>query len=254
MVNFRQNLYTEEHDFKVEKRRSVAPPGDVPRSTDISGIEVRLKNVLVKDNNTPAIFPFPGYAKLYFLNVVASTTGGDPIRLNLKGFEKVDDGDALNVDKTLFYWKREQATDVAPGQIHVFTSLVKSKQPLRDVASVLSEVQRDSSYKLLTSTLDALLKSSTPVGDISNLVFNLAGVISKYLGKVDDKPLFSWFQSFTDINGDFDVLGKTEKSAGNRYASCELSLVIRDKVRMEEEAQLERTDWRSTTGNLRLFV
>jgi hypothetical protein len=46
---------------------------------------------------------------------------------------------------------------------------------------------------------------------------------------VEDKPLLTWVQSFTDLNGDFDVLGKTAKSAENKFASMKLSITIRDK-------------------------
>lgn len=240
MLNFKQNLYLEEHSFahaeKIPGNRS-----DIPRSEEISGIELRLANVLIRDNKTPAVFPFPGYAKLYFLCIVASSAGSGGYRFDLKSFENVDDGDALNIDKTLYYWKKEKPSDVAPAQIHVFTSLIKSKQPLRDVASVLSELYRDNSYKLLTATLDNLIKGATPLPDISNLIFNIAGIAGKYLGKVDDRPLLTWYQSFTDINGDFDPLGKTEKTAANRYASMTLALVVRDGMRMDKPAAEEKT-------------
>lgn len=243
MLNFKQNLYIDEHDFQDSEPKTLSRgPGDIQTSKDISGIEVRLSNVLVKDNKTKAIFPFPGYAKVYFLTIVACDLSEGSLLLDLKGFEKVDDGDSLNVDKTLFYWKKGSGAEVAPSQIHVFSSLIKSKQPLRDVASVLSDIQRDDSYKLLAGTLQNLLKTATALTDVSNLVFNIAGIVGKYLGNVEDKPLLSWFQSFTDINGDFDVLGKTAKQAANKHASMSLSIVIRDKARMEEEATEEQKE------------
>lgn len=241
MLNFRQNLYTEEHSF-AHLEKTVAPNrGEaMPQHADISGLELRLANVTIRDNNTPAVFPFPGYAKLYFLCIVATSAPQDGYRLDLRSFEKVDDGDALHIDKTLYYWKKEKPTDVAPAQLHVFTSLIKSKQPLRDVAAVLSELYRDSSYKLLTATLHNLLKGATTPPDISNLLFNIAGIAGKYMGKTDNRPLLSWHQGFTDISGDGEVLGKTEKQAANRYASMTLSLVVRDSQRMEEPLREER--------------
>lgn len=239
MLNFRQNLYTEEHSFSNLEQQAL-PRGGMPNSADPGGLELRLANVTVRDNNTPAVFPFPGYAKLYFLCIVASSATRDGYRLDLRSFDKVDDGDALNIDKTLYYWKKEQPTDVAPAQIHVFTSLIKSKQPLRDVAAVLSELYRDSSYKLLTATLHNLIKGATTPPDISNLLFNIAGIAGKYLGKTDDRPLLSWYQGFTDINGDNEVLGKTEKMAANRYASMTLSLVVRDSQRTQEPLKEEK--------------
>ena len=237
MINFRQSLYTEEHAFKP-LQPGTTPPGD------ICGLAINLNHVLVKNNNTPAVAPLPGYAKLYFLNMVAANMGGTSLRLHLKAFEKVENDDALNVDKTLCSWQRNKPGETAPADVHVFSALIKSKQPLRDTASVLSEVQRDSSFKLLSAALDNLLKSKTGVEDISNLVFNLAGIVGKYLGKVDEKPLFCWLQSFTGMGSNSEVLGKTEKAAGNLYASMGLSINIKDEVRVEDEALLERTDRR----------
>lgn len=246
MIQFRQSLYTEEHAFKP-LHPGKAHPGD------ICGLEIRVKNVLVKDNNTPAVFPFPGYAKVYFLNLVAANLGGTSLWLQLKGFDKVEHNDSLAIDKTICNWQREPGSNAVPGDIHVFSAIVKSRQPLRDTASVLSEVQRDGSYKLLSAALDNLLKSKTGVEDISNLMFNLAGIIAKYMGKLDEKPLLCWLQSFTGISSNNEVLGKTEKTAANHYASMGLSLTIKDQVRMEEEALLERTDRRPVTGMGQLF-
>lgn len=240
MINFRQNLYTEAYDFGQQQRRTDAAAQHA--ASGIYGIELRLKNVLVTDNGTPAVYPFPGYAKLYFLSMVACSHTSGCLQLSLKAFDQVDDCDALNLSKSIFYWKKERPNDVAPNQVHLFTSLIKSRQPLRDAASVLSEVQRDNSFKLLNSTLESLLKDATPVADISNLIFNLAGIAGKYLGKVDERPLLSWFQSFVNIQPDLDVLGKTERKAANHHAAFHLSMIVRDKVRMEEEALIEHSD------------
>ena len=232
MLNFQQNLYVEEHNFSENEVPKVATRGnDIPTSEEISGIEVRLSSVIVKDNKTPRVFPFPGLAKVYFLNLVVSDLPNNIIQLDLKGFEKVDDGDALNVDRTLFYWKKLTEDNVVPSQIHILTSLIKSKEDLRNVAGVLAEVKNDNDYKDLVSGLAAVVKSATSVADVSNIIFSVAGIVSKYLGNVDDKPLLTWVQSFTDINGDFNQLGKTDKSAGNKYASMNLSIIIRDKER-----------------------
>jgi hypothetical protein len=246
MINFRQSLYTEEHAFKPLQQGTA-------HTGNICGLEINVNNVLVKNNNTPAVFPFPGYAKVYFLNLVAANLRGAGLRLQLKAFEKVENDDALAMDKTLCTWQRERPEEAAPGELHIFSALIKSRQPLRDTASVLSEVQRDGSYKLLTAALDSLLKSNTPAEDISNLLFNIAGIVGKYLGKLDEKPLFCWLQSFTGITTAHEVLGKTEKAAANYYASMGLSITIKDEVRMEEEALLQRTDRRPATGVRTLF-
>jgi len=62
-------------------------------------------------------------------------------------------------------------------------------------------------------------------------VTTLASIVGRFLGKVEDRPLISVLQSYTDINGDFDSLGKVRKEFPNRYATIGLSITIRDKVR-----------------------
>src|SRR4051812_5780502 len=108
MIDFRQNIFTEIHDFKedFESMNGEMKAEDIPTSSDITGIEVRLSDVVIHNNRTAKIWPFPGLAKVYFLNLVVSDVNADsnPISIDLKGFEKVDDGDTLNVDRTLFLW------------------------------------------------------------------------------------------------------------------------------------------------------
>ena len=60
---------------------------------------------------------------------------------------------------------------------------------------------------------------------------NLASIVGKYLGNVKDKPLLTWVQSFTDINGDLDVLGKIVKQKENKNVALTMTLVVRDKAR-----------------------
>jgi hypothetical protein len=240
MIDFMQNLQTEEHNFQEAFENARHPgaralAGDIPTSKDISGIEIRLSNVTILDNKTPKVFPFPGYAKVYFVNLVVSDLSADAISLDLNGFEKVDDGDKLSLDRTLFSWKQTGSSTIVPSQIHVFSSLIKSKQPLRDVAKIMADVKNDSNYKDTVSSLDTILKTASSVTNISTLIFQVAGIVGGFLGKVDDKPLLTWVQSFTDINGDFDILGKTDKNAANKFASMNLSITIRDKDRKDDD-------------------
>jgi len=236
MIDFMQNLQTEEHSFQEAFENARHPvarsrSGNIPSSKDISGIEVRLSNVVIADNKTPKVFPFPGFARVYFVNLVVTDLSAEALSLDLNGFEKVDDGDKLSLDRTLFAWKKTDKNAVAPSQIHVFSSLIKSKQPLRDVAKIMSEVKNDENFKGAASALNDVLKAGSNVTNVSNLIFQVAGVVGGFLGKVDDKPLLTWVQSFTDLNGDFDILGKTDKTAANKFASMNLSITIRDKER-----------------------
>lgn len=233
MIDFLQNLQTEEHNFQeafVSKRHAKVKTTQIPTSKEITGIEVRLSDVVIIDNKTPKVFPFPGLAKVYFINMILSDVSTTPITIDLNGFEKVDDNYKLSLDRTLFSWKQKtNSTAEGPSQIHVFSSLIKSKQSLRDVAKVMADVKADKKFQGLADELATLLKKAGTVTNISSLVFELAGIVGGFLGKVEDKPLLTWVQSFTDLNGDFDVLGKTAKSAENKFASMKLTITIRDK-------------------------
>lgn len=233
MLNFHQNLYTEEHNFKESSLELAIKEGDILGSEEISGIEIRLSHVIIKDNKTAKVFPFPGLAKVYFMTLVVSDIENQNINLDLKGFQKVDDGDALSIDKTLFYWKQENKSKV-PSQIHVMSTIIKSKQSLRDVAKIMENIKEDPEYKNLTENILKIVKDASQITDISNLILSVSSIVGKYLGKVEDKPLLTWYQSFTDINGDWDKQGKTFKHAENKYAAMDLSITIRDKKRQKE--------------------
>jgi hypothetical protein len=237
MVDFKQNLYMEDHDF-AEVMVSKEMKGDIPTSEQISGIEVRLSRVLIKDNKTPRIGPFPGLAKVYFFNITASDLMDGHVQLDLKGFPKVDDGELLPVDRTLFYWKKETDVTRVPSQIHVMTSLIKSKQDIRNAGTIMTQVKEDDDYKSLTKELGAAMKAASQVSNISNLIFSMAGVVGKYLGNVDDKPLLTMYQSFTDIGGDFNQLGRVDKPIENKYVGINLSVYIRDKERQKEAEKM----------------
>lgn len=234
MINFLQNLQTEEHNFKEtfeNARHQPAAARDIPVSSEITGIEVRLNNVVVKDNKTPKVFPFPGRASIYFINIVISDLSAQPFQINLEGFEKVDDGDGLSIDRTLFLWKQKSEEDIPPSQIHIMSSLIKSKQKLRDTGAILADINGNSQYESLVQSIANLVKISSPVSNIGSLIFEVAAIAGNYLGRIDDKPLLTWVQSFTDINGDFDREGVLEKKAANKYASMHMDLTIRDKSR-----------------------
>ena len=237
MINFNQNLYSEELNFEETKdlreEKSITR-GDISTSEEISGIEVRLSKAVVLDNKTKPFGPFPGLAKVYFMNIVISDISTSQIDLSLNGFEKVDDNQVLAVDRTLFFWKKTNQTPTSASQIHIMSSLIKSKQNLRDTAEILSKVKEDANFKGLSTQLGTLLKSAASVSNISNIVFEVAGIVGGFLGKVEDKPLLTRFQSFTDIAGDFNQLGKTISPFSNKYAELDFALFIRDKERQKE--------------------
>jgi len=234
MIDFSQNLYVENYSFEDTMELRAASRGDIPTSEQISGIEVRLSKVFIIDNKTRQFGPFPGLATVYFMNIVLSDLSTTEIDLNLNGFEKVDDRQMLAVDRTLFFWKKTDDTPRSPSQIHVMSSLLKSKKGLRDTAAVVAQAKDDNNFKDLTSQLGSLLKTATSFTTISGIVFQVAGIVGNLLKDVEDKTLLTRFQSFTDLGGDFNQLGKTDNPFSNRYAELDYSIFIRDAARQQE--------------------
>jgi hypothetical protein len=226
-VAFKDDAFIEQFAFESTEK---SKPSGVSNSRNITGIEVRLSRAFIINNRTPKIGPFPGFSRMYMVIIVVSDLGNSLQTLDLKGFPKVGDNEDLPVDKTIYYWKQHNKKDKSPSQIHVFTSIIKSKQSLRDVGRILADVKNDEDFEKVVTDLKA--------NAVSNLVFSVAGVIGKFLGKVDDKPLLTWMQSFTDINGDFDKLGKTTTGRKNDNAALDLSIIIRDTSREEELAKM----------------
>ena len=234
MIDFKQNLYVEEYNFRETQDIRPAKRGAIPTSDEISGIEIRLSKVFIIDNKTRQFGPFPGLVTVYFMNIVLSDLSASEIDLNLNGFEKVDDRQTLAVDRTLFFWKKTDDGSKPPSQVHIMSSLLKSKKGLRDTAAVLAKAKDDTQFKDLTSQLGTLLKTASNFSSISNIVFQVAGIVGGLLENVEDKPLLTRFQSFTDIAGDFNQLGKTDNPFTNRYAELDYSIFIRDNERQKE--------------------
>ncbi|RDC62464.1 hypothetical protein [Adhaeribacter pallidiroseus] len=235
-LNIKEDAFVEQFAFEGAEN---SKPAGIATSQNITGIEVRLSRAFIINNKTPKIGPFPGFSKMYLMLIVVSDTGDALQNLELKGFAKVGDNEDLPVDKTIYFWKQQQVTDKSPSQIHVLASILKSKQNLRDVAKVMSDVKNDPEFASVVSTLKEVVKNASAVTQISDLLFSVAGVFGKFLGKVDDKPILTWVQSFTDINGDFDKLGKTTIGRKNDFAALDLSIIIRDTHREIEFAALQ---------------
>lgn len=235
----KQNVRKYIHAYQPAKKRKKPAAGfegsDIPTTGEISGIELRLSRAHIIDNRTANIGPFPGYAKVYFMTIVASDVANQAVQVDIKGFPKIDDKEDLPIDNTLYYWKQTTGTKTPPSQIHVFASIIKSKQALRDVGKVLQDVKKDEGYKSVLKTVVSTVASASPVGQIVDQITNLANIVGGFLGKVEDKPLISVLQSYTDINGDFDVLGKVPREYKNKYAILGMSLTVRDKEREKNQ-------------------
>ena len=220
--------------FSLKSDTLTRAGGDIKSSDELSGIEIRLSKVLIVNNGTPKIFPFPGLAQFYLMIIVMSDMDEGHQSIDLKGFAKVDDGEELPVDRTIFYFKKTKKTQKTPGQIHVWVSVIKSKENLRDVGNILSQIKKDQEYNTLLSTVKDALSLANPAVQAIDILHGIANVAGKYMGKVQDKPMLTWQQSFTDINGDLDSLGKNSRNKENDKVALGLTLIVRDKAREEK--------------------
>jgi len=200
----------------------------IPTSKELTGLEVRLSQVIVKDNKTPHVYPFIRYANLYVITSAIDNLGGDPYSLNLKGFANVDDGETLPVERTVYYWKSDD-TNKAPGAVHVLTSIIKSNQKIRDFGDALASLRKTDDFQKVVNTI--ITAAAGGGAAIYEALLPLVGVIGQIMGKIDDTPLFTTVTSFTDINGDFDALGRHPYPQNNRYVDIVTTLIVRDASR-----------------------
>jgi len=235
-INFKDDAFVEHIELQGGELTKLK---GIPTSKNVTGIEVRLSKAFIKDNKTIKFGPFPGFAQLYLIAIVVNDKGEVLQNLDIKGFPKVGDHEDLPVDKTIYYWKQNFPQEQSPSQIHVLTSIIKSKQKLRDTGKVMSDVKNDAEFSGMVSTLKQVIKNANAVAQVSDVLFSAAALIGKFLGKLDDKPLLTWVQSYTDINGDFDNLGKITTGKSNKNATLDLAIIIRDTSREVEMANMQ---------------
>ena len=201
----------------------------IPTSKKLTGLEVRLSQVLIRDNKTPHVWPFIRYSDLYLITSSVDNLGTEPYSLNLKGFTDVDDGEQLSVDRTVYYWKEDDTKNKPPGAIHILASIIKSNEGIREVGAVLASLRKTDDFK---AVIKAIIAAAAGGGvGIYEAFLPLVGVIGEVLGKIDDVPLFTTVLSYTDINGDFDQLGRHPYPQGNRYVDMVTTLIVRDATR-----------------------
>jgi len=201
----------------------------IPTSNKLTGTEVRLSQVIIRDNKTPHLWPFIRYANLYVITSSIDNLGAEPYSLNLKGFANIDDGEALPVDRTVYYWNADTAKIKAPGAIHVLESIIKSNEGIRDFGTALASLRKTDDFKAVTN---AIITAATGGGAaIYEAFLPLIGIVGEIMGKIDDTPLFTNVLSFTDINGDFDQLGRHPYPQKNRYVDIVTTLIVRDSTR-----------------------
>jgi len=193
----------------------------------LSGIEIRMSKVFIKENGTDYIPFISRYSDLYFISSVIDDVSGKPLQLCIRGFENVDDCEQLNIDRTLYYWKPANENDKVPGQIHTLVSIVKSYEGIRNIGEALADFKSSGEYKSLILEVANLIAGGGTSAVQDGLVA-LTSLIGSVLGNVDDTPLITVALSFTDINGDLTNLGKTTYARSNRNVDLLMNLVVRN--------------------------
>jgi hypothetical protein len=204
-------------------KKSVAA---IPSSQEVTGIEIRLLPPYILDNRTAAVFPFPGFAKLYCMTIVVSDVNNQLAGgIDLQGFPRIGDKEHMPINKTIFYWQANKAQLVPPSQIHVMTSVIKSKKSLREVGKILADLNKDTEYKNLVKSLSKL---SAQTNLALEVITQLSSIVGKHLGQVEDKPLGTIVNSYTRLYGDFDKKGVQKRSYATRHVNFELEVIVRD--------------------------
>jgi len=234
-INFNDPEVTNRAETKLEQNLQVSTmfkSFGIEPATKLTGIELRMLPPLVKDNRTPRIFPFPGFANLYCLTIVVSDVNNQLAGvIDLKGFQRIGDNEHLPINKTLYYWQQKNDNEIAPNQIHIHCTVIKSKESLRDVGEILASLKTNNEYKELTEQLKNLATATTPAGAVIDIVTSVAGVVGNLLGKVEDKPLGTAVRSFTSLRGEFDLIGITPVKIETRNVDFNFEVVVRDPNR-----------------------
>jgi hypothetical protein len=214
---------------EANTERSRSP---VPGSSQVSGIEIRMLPPLIKNNRTLKIWPFPGKAKLYCVTLVISDAANQlQGQMDLSSFAKVGDNEHLPINKTIFYWEKPDKETPAPNQVHVVSSIIKSKSTLREAGKVMSSIRGDNEYQQLLGQLSGLSANTASFKIITDISLQLSTLIGRYLGRVDDTPIGGAVHSFTRLHGDWDELGVKRFQVMSDNVDFHFELVVRDEER-----------------------
>lgn len=212
----------------------------IPSSGDVAGIELRMLPPYIRHNHTLRLRPiFPGRARLYCLTLVISDAANQLSGLmDLNAFPRVGRKEFLPINKTIFYWEPGNGSK-SPNQVHAMCSIIKSKGSLREAGQVLEQAKSDEEYKDLVGQLTSLSGEVASLTAVSNLTLQIASVVGRYLGHIDDLPLGTVVQSFTRLHGDWDRLGITPVKTRTQDVDFDFELIIRDQERRPQPAAEE---------------
>ncbi|RQO30141.1 hypothetical protein DBR32_11180 [Taibaiella sp. KBW10] len=201
----------------------------IARSKQLSGIELRIRSVYVKDNRTLRFWPFPGLANLYLLLFVVSDMPNQSIKpVQIITFPGVGDQESLPTAETIFYYVDDSGKET-PGQLHLVASVIKSKKGLRNAGAIMESLQQDEAYNSLLQQLTGMARNALTAGAVIESIKNLSNVVGRYLGKVEDRPLATIMKSFTALSGDWDLAGTRTISIPTRNVDFHFDLTVARK-------------------------
>jgi hypothetical protein len=204
----------------------------VPGSSQVSGIEIRMLPPLIKNNRTPKFWPFPGKAKLYVITIVISDAANQLLgQMDLSSFARIGDGEKLPVNKTIFYWEKPDKETPAPNQVHVMSSIIKSKGALREAGKILGSIRTDNEYQQLLRQLSVLGSDVASYNIVTGIAQQITALIGTYLGRIEDRPIGAAVHSFTRLHGDWDELGIKPFQVITDNVDFNFELVVRDEER-----------------------
>lgn len=204
----------------------------ITRSKQLSGIELRIRSVFIKNNRTIKFWPFPGLANLYLVFFIVSDTPNQSLwPVKVITFPGVDDNDSLPTNETIFYYADEHGIDM-PSQLHLVATVVKSKKGMRNAGAIMEQLQKDVHYDNLLQKVTAMTRNATTTGAIIESIKDLSHLVGQYLGKVEDRPLATAMKSFTALAGDWDEAGTRTVTIPTRNVDFAFDLIVKKQDAM----------------------
>ncbi|MFT4015433.1 MAG: hypothetical protein QM668_00605 [Agriterribacter sp.] len=215
---------------RVEETSGTITRSGIKKSDQLTGIELRLLPPYILDNSTKKTIFSKDFAKVYCLVIVVSDANNQLVGgIDLQGFPRIGDNEHLPINKTIFYWQQDKANDIPPSQIHALCSIIKSKKDLRDVAEIMQNLKTDADYNSIIGGITNLATNGAVVGAALGLVTNLASIVGKFLGNVEDKPIGTIINSYTSLYGDFNTLGVVKKAYPTKNVHFEIDIIVQNK-------------------------
>jgi len=126
-------------------------------------------------------------------------------------------------------------------------SVIKSKKDLRDTAKILAGLKDDTDYQSVIATLGKIAKDAAKFNVVTDILVQVGGIVGKYLGAVEDKPLGTVINSYTTLHGDFDKIGITTLLYPTKDVDFKFEIVVRNR----KAEELIANEINATNLNLR---